>query len=104
MHYSKGGIDAFKRKRTLEIEVEVLEEPANERSQEKEDRSHSREDIAAGISERETSGDRSYQQMLNRNKLSKNPSPNNSSRAANMDLVESFSKTQNEDSALQSRD
>ena len=26
MHYSKGGVDAFKRKRTLEIDVEVLED------------------------------------------------------------------------------
>ena len=28
MHYSKGGVDAFKRKRTLEIDVEVLEDDA----------------------------------------------------------------------------
>ena len=54
MHYSKGGVDAFKRKRTLEIDVEVLEDNAASQEQ--------LQDIVQSKNESKgSSNDRSYQ-------------------------------------------
>ena len=54
MHYRKGGVDAFKRKRTLEIDVEVLEDTAEGREQLEEMKKSKAES-------KQSSADRSYQ-------------------------------------------